>query len=179
VEQLVIHLRALQHGLEALPVSHSQRSRALPPRRNAKETPLLLHPFGRIDPIFHLSFSGIGQIAARSDHGQATIETCGLDRESLRRVREPIAIDINRHVDRLELALAQNDYRCALDAVTDLLSLGADHRAHAGMVRAIVWERLGHPWSELERLKKRLQGKLRRAPAADGAGRRRPSGQPR
>src|SRR5262249_32101415 len=63
------------------PVRESPR--LLPPRYEASETPLLLDPFGSIDAVEHLEFSRVGQIFARnaSERGNATIKTCGLDRE--------------------------------------------------------------------------------------------------
>lgn len=138
--------------------------RVVPPHYTADETPLLLHPFGRTDPILHLSFSPLGQIAPRnrSDHGDATIQTCGLDRESLRRAREGIAGFAHGFASRVLDKLHGDNYPGALEAVNDLLALGAERRAHAGMVRAIVWDRLGRPWPDLKRLKTRLQAKVRR-----------------
>ena len=129
---------------------------------------MLLNPFGRADPIFHLSFSGLGQIAPRnrSIHGEATIQTCGLDRESLRRQRQGIAADANRHADRLQLALNNHDMQRAHDAVVDLLSLGAEDRAHAGMVRSIVWVKLDCRWPDLERLGAKLLATAQRGTVA-------------
>ncbi len=40
--------------------------RTLPPRAGARETPLLLSPFGRADPVRHLRFSRVGQIGPRN-----------------------------------------------------------------------------------------------------------------
>lgn len=138
--------------------------RRLPPRPGRKETPLLLSPFGRVDPIHHLRFSRIGQIGPRdgSDRGDATIRTCGLDRETLRRSREGIAGDAYRHVDRLVSALNQDNLERAGDAVADLLSLGGEERAHAGMVRSIVSLELRYRWADLERLQDRLIVRSRR-----------------
>ena len=48
------------------------------------------------------------------------------------------------------------------DAVVDLLSLGDEGRAHAGMVRSIVSTELGHGWEDLTRLSKRLASPRRR-----------------
>ena len=151
-----------------------ENPRSLPPDRAAKETPLLLNPFGRIDPIFHLSFSRLGQIAPRngSAYGEATIETCGLDRESLRRQRQGIAADVNRHTDRLQRALNDQDFQRAHDAVMDLLSLGAEARPHTGMVRSIVWAKLDCRWPDLERLEAKLLARTRPRVAARRRGRR-------
>jgi hypothetical protein len=132
----------------------------------------LLDPFGTIDPVEHLDFDRLGQVAARgaSDRGAATIRTCGLDRESLRRVRQRTAFDVHRHIDRLLDALHDNNLRRALDAADDLLSLGDEERAHAGMVRSIVFSELKHPWGGLQQLRDRLS---RRVPRVIG---RRPAG---
>lgn len=140
------------------------KRRTLPPEPGKKEAPLLLSPFGKVDPTEHLRFSKAGQIAARSRsyRGEATIKTCGLDRESLRRAREGIAMNTYRYVDRLLFALKTNDLSKAHWAVEDLLSLGAETRAHAGMVRSIVSEKLGYDWVDVKRLEKRLRGLPRR-----------------
>jgi hypothetical protein len=150
-----------------------EADRVLPPAQSTKETPLLLNPFGPADPILHLSFSSVGQIAPRnrSRRGEATIQTCGLDRESLRRQRQGIAATTDLLADRVQLEINKQDFQHAHDAVVDLLSLGAAHRAHAGMVRAIVWEKLGSRWPDLERLGARLLAMTR----PRSAGRRKPT----
>lgn len=134
----------------------------------------MLNPFGRADPIAHLSFSRLGQIAPRnrSIHGEATIQTCGLDRESLRCQRQGIAADANRHADRLQFALNNHDMQRAHHAVVDLLSLGAEDRAHAGMVRSIVWATLDCRWPDLERLGAKLLARAKRGTARRNANRR-------
>lgn len=141
------------------PVRESPRS--VPPSAGARETHLLLSPFGRVDPVRHLRFSRVGQIGPRggSDRGAATIKTCGLDRETLRRAREGIAADAYRHVDRLVAALKKNELERARDAVVDLLSLADERRAHAGMVRSIVSVELGHSFDDLTSLSKQLAAK--------------------
>lgn len=138
--------------------------RSLPPQQGKKETALLLSPFGRADPVRHLLFSRIGQIGprGRSARGEATIKTCGLARETLRRAREGIAGDTYRHVDRLISALKRNNLQRAHDAVVDLLSLGHERRAHAGMVRSIVSVELGYDMAALARLQKRLASRRRK-----------------
>lgn len=133
--------------------------RSSPPRREVLETELLLGPFGNIDPVEHLAFSRLGQIYARdaSDIGTATIQTCGLDRESLRRVREPIAHSAFRYAERLVEAIHEGDFKRAHEACTDLLALGAERRAHAGMVRAIVLSELRRSWESLQQLNEELE----------------------
>lgn len=150
-----------------------EANRVLPPAHTTKETPLLLNPFGPADPILHLSFSSVGQIAPRNGslRGEATIQTCGLDRESLRRQRQGISTTTDLLTDRVQLEINQQDFRHAHDAVVDLLSLGAAHRAHAGMVRAIVWAKLGCRWPDLKRLGATLLARAR----PRSAGRRKPT----
>lgn len=147
------------------PVREAPRS--LPPRPGVRETPLLLSPFGRVDPIRHLRFTRVGQIAprGRSARGEATIRTCGLERETLRRARQGIAEDAHRFADRLVAALKRDDYDRAWDAVRDLLALGDEKRAHAGMVRSIVSTELGYSWEDLRRLSARLARKKNKRPA--------------
>lgn len=132
-----------------------------PPAPDSKRsfTPLLLNPFGPEDPIEHLEFSEHGQIAPRngSERGRATIRTCGLHRESLRRSREPIAADAFRLVRRLKRALDAAELDKVETAVTDLLFLGAEKRIHAGVVRAIVLSQLALRWPDLEALARRLR----------------------
>jgi hypothetical protein len=130
-----------------------------PPDPRRKLTPLLLNPFGPEDPVDHLEFSQLGGVAPRrgSAHGTATIRTCGLHRESLRRVRHGFATDAYRHVERLLCALEDGDSVKALSASQDLLSLGAASRPHAGMVRCIVLSQLALRWPALEKLAQKLE----------------------
>jgi len=129
-----------------------------PPAPDRPFTPLLLSPFGPLEPTEHLDFDSLGTIFPRggSPQGEATIRTCGLHRESLRKAREGIAADAHRHIDRLLKAMAEEDPRTARNAVEDLLSLGSDPRAHAGMVRSIVRRKLKTSYSDLPVLAKKL-----------------------
>lgn len=135
-----------------------ENARKLPPRQGVRETPLLLNPFGRVDPARHLRFTALGQIVAHkgSDRGEATIRTCGLDRESLRRVRECVAEDAYRHVGVLQFSMKTGDHNRAIEAIEDLLSLGTNKRPHAGMVRSIVRAELECDWSQLPTLSEQL-----------------------
>jgi hypothetical protein len=141
-----------------------EKARKLPPRRGLRETSLLLSPFGRVDPSRHLQFTELGQIVAYedSDRGEATIRTCGLDRESLRRAREGFAEDTYRHVRVLQLSINADNHLRASDAVKNLLSLGANRRPHAGMVRSIVRAELGCDWSHLPTLYKQFVAAMRK-----------------
>jgi hypothetical protein len=136
-----------------------------PPSPRRKVTPLLINPFGPEDPVNHLEFSKLGQVAPRhdSDHGRETIRTCGLHRESLRRAREYTAERAFAYVRRLTDALTGNDIDRARTAVEDLLLLGADKQVHAGMVRSIVLSQLGHRWPAVERLAEKLRRAKRAA----------------
>lgn len=133
-------------------------------------TPLLLHPFGPEDPVDHLEYNDLGQIAPRngSIRGRETIRTCGLYRESLQRARRPIAEDTFRLVRRLMGALDAEHWETAQSAARDLLSLGDARRSHAGMVRSIVLSQIGIRWPDLDALANKLdkraaRGKRRRA----------------
>jgi hypothetical protein len=109
-----------------------------------------------VDPALHLTFDRIGQVHARrrSDRGQATIRTCGLDRESLRSARYHTAADTYRHSQRLLVAVNKGDRAGIQNAIEDLLSLGDEKRAHAGVVRSIVMTVLGCKWDQLRVLSK-------------------------
>jgi hypothetical protein len=129
-----------------------------PPQPLQKYTALLLNPYGPEDPEDHLDFNGLGQIFPRggSAAGEATIRTCGLHRESLRRMREGPAADTDRHLRRLEQAMFDGDLTTAQRAAEDLLALGSDTRAHAGMVRSLVRSRLHVSYGDLVKLARRL-----------------------
>jgi hypothetical protein len=129
-----------------------------PPRPGRKVTPLLLSPFGPADPTEHLEFSERGEITPRGDsvRGRETIRTCGLHRESLRKVRSGIAGDTCREVRWLRDALLEGDHRDAWKSTQRLLSLGGAERPHAGMVRSLVLSQLSLRWRDLELLAARL-----------------------
>ncbi|MEP7124076.1 MAG: hypothetical protein ABJE95_24325 [Byssovorax sp.] len=129
-----------------------------PPHPRRRYTALLLNPYGPADPLDHLDFNSLGQIfpLSGSARGEATIRTCGLDRESLRRARAGIAADAIRHVSRLEKALAEDHHVVAHHAATDLLQLGSGDRPHAGMVRSLVRSRLKLSYRELDALIKEI-----------------------
>jgi hypothetical protein len=125
-----------------------------PPHPDTAYTPLLLDPFGPEDPLEHLQFTDTGAIQPRngSARGLATIRTCGLHRPALLSQRLRIAGDARRYIGRLEHALVCGNFEEAERAVEDLLSLGADDRAHAGVVRSLVWDRLDVRWQSLPQL---------------------------
>jgi hypothetical protein len=133
------------------------------PTETATETWLLLSPYDdSVDPVNHLEFTTLGEITPRagSVRGRATIETCGLDRESLRSQRFLVGEFAFGFVGRLTDALASKNWVSANDAAGDLLKLGSEDRAHAGMVRSVVLTELKQSWSDLQELKRRLEEKL-------------------
>ena len=152
VRQTIYRLAGIEAAKAACPDASCR------PNRRRKVTPLLLGPFGPEDPVEHLEFTSLGDVVPRSgsEHGQATIRTCGLHRESLRKARQSFAEDAFRHSERLLWALRDNDLDKARAAVEDLLSLGAENRPHAGMVRSVVLSRLGYRWRDIENLAKKL-----------------------
>lgn len=131
-----------------------------PPNPQTPYTPLLLHPFGPEDPLEHLQFSETGAVLPRngSARGLATIRTCGLHRLSLRGQRLQVATDTVRYIRRLEQALIDSDLKGAGQAVEDLLSLGAEERPYAGVVRGLVRDQLSVSWQELSDLLQSFQG---------------------
>lgn len=125
-----------------------------PPRRRAprpgdehREAPLLLDPFGDTDPAEHLAFDRLGQIEAfrSSLVGRKTIETCGLDRESLRDSREEKATKTYQLIGGLSGASIEK----RREILADLKLCGDLRYSHAGMVRAIFEQNTGLPWSTL------------------------------
>ncbi len=121
--------------------------RLLPPAASRKETPLLLHPFEGPDPTKHLRFDEQGQISARdgSPYGEATIRTCGLDREHLRGRREAVAQRLRPMLQQLAEASTDDQVYDLLDSIGDL---GARDKEHAGMVRSMFEVALGRDWQE-------------------------------
>jgi len=136
-------------------------TRAGAPHEAGLETPLLLSPYGKDAPANHLVFSKLGQIGPRggSAQGRATIDTVGLDRESLRRQRFHIAERTFGLIDRLLRAQATGDHVTARFSAEDLLALGRPSQAHAGMVRCIVLTELRQSWPQFESFKKQLATK--------------------
>ena len=116
-------------------------------------TRLLLHPFDD-DPLEHLDFDEQGFILARahSARGFATIETCGLDRESVRKERARVARSAWSHAMRVAEAINNDAERIARDNVQDLLRLGGSDAPWAGVVRAAVRSVLKIPWADLPAL---------------------------
>ncbi|MCB9678980.1 MAG: hypothetical protein H6737_28015 [Alphaproteobacteria bacterium] len=139
--------RCNQNWKSALfPIKGAHRSRRLP-GHEASETPWLLDPFGEEDPVDHLRFDDLGQVEGLTRHGRETILVCGLDRESVRRSREPKAIDTYSQLKKLARRAPIED------VLPDIERWGRREGSHhPGMVRCIFVQQTGMPWSELEAL---------------------------
>jgi hypothetical protein len=122
------------------PVAATPRQR--PPVPGIHEQPLLLHPFDDRAPWRSFSFDQNGQIQGTDSRGKATVETCGLDRETLRKKRACIVRDARRHA----LAFRRQPTR---DALVNLCEPGGDERDFAGAVRAIAEQLTGLAWERL------------------------------
>lgn len=115
------------------------------PSHTSPPTPLLLHPFGPDDPHNHLDVDAIGQIRPHegSRRGRATIDTCGLDRETLRSKREKVVARIEKYCELL--GRTEND-----DYVVQLLrDAVAEDAELASVARAVVRRELGIHWREV------------------------------
>ncbi len=140
--------------------------RTFPPSPSVRETPLLLNPYGDIDPTEHLFFTDIGAVEAKggSVYGAATIRTCFLDRSSLTQVRAPLASDAAKLARRIlraqkELRTSQGDTaRDLVCSLADLITMGDEGRPFAGMVRIIAQEITHCPWDQLVALRDKLGG---------------------
>lgn len=113
-------------------------------------TPLLLHPYETEEPLEHLDISDIGQIEAwnLSPKGRATIDTCGLTRESLRRLREKHAEVALAWVDELLNEDAAESTR--QNAWRALRRLGDDSKPFAATTRSVIRRYLKISWADLE-----------------------------
>lgn len=113
------------------------------------ETPLLLDPFGVESPSDHLAFDALGQIEAyqNSVKGVKTIETCGLDRESLRSARHEKAVRAYRLLKRLLSSGTEVETQGILQ---EFREMGQVEYAHSGMVRSIFEQSTGMNWNQLE-----------------------------
>ena len=113
------------------------------------ETPLLLDPFGTESPSTHLAFDSLGQIEAYQNSviGMKTIETCGLDRESLRSDRQEKAARAWRLLKRLLSSVTEPETQ---EILQDFREMGRIEYAHCGMVRSIFEQSTGMSWSQLD-----------------------------
>lgn len=121
--------------------------RCVPPRADTWETPLVLNPFDAEDLVRHFAFDDLGQVSARDEsaHGRATIDTCGLDRESLREARHEKARSAHRLAERLQQPISDQEVERILD---DFAEMGDAAAVYAGMVRAILEQVADISWDE-------------------------------
>ncbi len=124
-----------------------EEPRWLPPSPDVSEEPRLLSPFGAHDPVEHLRFDEMGQIRSDSEYGKATIEVCGLDRESLREARQEKSELV---WDLILDLLTSADSADGQQSLRRILRAGREDAGHAGMVRCIVKAELDLDWFELE-----------------------------
>lgn len=128
------------------PVS-DEAKRARRPEEEPGESPLLLHPFQGPDPAEHLKFREDGNVEPLddSDHGRATIQTLGLNRDGLALDREDKAIRAYTLVDRLALAEGAEADRL----LRDFCKLGDPRTPFSGTVRAIFEQYIDCSWEML------------------------------
>jgi hypothetical protein len=111
----------------------------------AGEVPLLLNPFGALDPAKHLQFNKDGSVEPRrsSVFGRETIRTCGLHRQGLTILRRRAAEDafaaviIARKQARRGVAAEKNK------GFQSLHRMGQADAYFPGVVRAIIYQQLG------------------------------------
>ncbi|MCP4661944.1 MAG: hypothetical protein GY856_41605, partial [bacterium] len=129
------------------PVADRSR-RALPPRPDTDEAPLLLDPYGDAHPADHFRFGDQGSVEPKdgSPMGFETIRTLGLDRESLREFRKEKA----RRANWLVRSLREAEAEAVDEILDDILEMGHADYAHAGMVRIILKQEVDIDWSELD-----------------------------
>ena len=126
--------------------------RTVPPSARVRERALLLNPFDGPHPGKHLRFNADGSVVTRrnSRHGLETIKTVGLDRPSIRFVREPFVSDAYQALRELADAGLRGDASAEERALRDLVRMGGAERQFAGAVRAIAEQELGVRWDEIE-----------------------------
>jgi hypothetical protein len=133
--------------LSFFPVQNEPR--AIPPTEQTTETPLLLDPYdAACNPGEHLRFTELGHVEVRNGSrvGFETIRTLGLDRESLRRLRQRQA----QRAYRLARELVAADDTRTNQILFDFSEMGQPQNAFAGMVRIIFEEQCGVAWSDLD-----------------------------
>ncbi|MDM8517201.1 hypothetical protein QUF76_13450 [Desulfobacterales bacterium HSG16] len=126
------------------PIIESERK--VRPDSNIPETPLLLNPFDD-DPIPHLNYNDFGQIIGTTEQGRSTIETCGLDRESLRNAREEKA---RRMYGLLREFLDTNNSLEKQNIIRIIIDMGKENYAHSGMIRSMLYHEFKLTWRNLE-----------------------------
>lgn len=134
-----------------------ESSRTLPPDPDAREKPLLLHPYIGPDPSRHLKFTRAGGVEPRprSKHGRESIRIYGLNRPQLVRARAAKAEDVFRCLDRMAAAdeQRQDEY------LEDIHRWGGIDRPHCGMVRSIFEEHIDMTWQDLDEYVRDLEAR--------------------
>lgn len=116
-----------------------------PSARSKKHQPLLLGCFDDPAPWRHFELTrNTGAISGKTPRGVATVATCGLFRETLRRARYTVV--------RLAYGFIQEIVRAPGDprAWRWLHELGGAEQMCAGAVRAIAEKELAQPWEQIE-----------------------------
>jgi hypothetical protein len=126
--------------------------RTVPPAEGVAERSLLLNPFRGEHPAKHLHFQADGSVEAwkGSRHGLETIKTVGLDRPSIRFVRQPFVSDAYQALRELADARLANDDAAEDRALRDIVRLGQAERQFSGAVRTIVEHALDVRWQDVE-----------------------------
>jgi hypothetical protein len=134
-------------------------NRSNPPAQASIEHELLLNAFYDVEhPAKHLAYGRLGEIKPFNDspYGKATIQTCGLDRPSLRQARYKLANTTHERIDEMSKDITEREL---LWILIGIFKDGADDQGYCGMVRAIYEQRTLKTWAELEALIKILQAK--------------------
>lgn len=127
------------------------RKRAVAKKHSAGEA-LQSDDFEALWRDYKPAFSQIvEQQVLRSARGEATIRTCGLDRESLRQAREEEAEVVYGLLLELDTSSSNEAFEAALRS---LQRKGSAKRksGYPGMVRAIVVRELALTWAQFMRL---------------------------
>lgn len=132
------------------PVAEDPRCR--PPDKDIQETELVLNPFGAKDPVNHLEFDADGGVKARnsSPYGRETIRICGLHRGTLNHARLQQAIRAHQLADELIIAIDQGNEQEKRRVLEGFYFNGDERFVHAGLVRAVLKQRCGMSWKDLE-----------------------------
>jgi hypothetical protein len=113
------------------------------------EGALLLNPLD-IDPVPHLQYDDLaGIVQGCTDEGKSTIDVCGLDRMSLAKGRAAKAAKIQKLLDEVADAVADNSPKWKNCTLKRLLGECADPECFAGMARYLLNAGLGMTYDDL------------------------------
>jgi len=134
------------NGLKGTIFPVKNETRVVPPLKdNLSEDPLLLNPFEKKLPGSHLKFQPNGFVQSKTSYGRATIETCGLYREELRKARLEIALRVYNLARDLQRPANKRDSQ----TLRSCYDFGADDARHCGMVRSILEAVAETSWKQL------------------------------